>query len=203
MDDADEIRHLVATVGAAEIVTVDRDGTPLATLLPILWSEDGGTIIAHMARANQHWKSIEPGSRFLAIVAGPQAYVSPAWYPSKAEHGKAVPTWNYTAIHFTGSITVRDDLEWVRRAVTDLTQRHEGRRTEPWAVTDAPARYVDGQLKAIVGLELRVERVEAKAKLSQNRSAPDRGGVINGLEAEGGPREAEVAHLMRRGEATM
>ena len=187
---------MVDQIGAAEIVTVGPDGAPLSTLLPILWSEDGGTIIAHIARANQHWKAIEPDSRFLAIIAGPQAYISPSWYASKAEHGKVVPTWNYTAIHLTGTITVHDDLAWVRRAVTELTDRHEGRRTLPWAVTDAPAKYVDGQLKAIVGLRMTVQRVEAKAKLSQNRSEDDRAGVVTGLRAEGYDRDAQIADQM-------
>ena len=191
-------KHVIDVLGAAEIVTVGPDGTPLATLLPILWNEAGGTVIAHLARANDHWQHIEPGSRFLAIVAGPQAYVSPAWYASKAEHGRVVPTWNYTTVHLTGTITVHDDPEWVRRAVTELTDRHEKSRTIPWAVTDAPAQYVDGQLKAIVGLEMTVERVEAKAKLSQNRSAADHTGVIAGLNAEGGPHERSVAALMRQ-----
>ena len=197
-EDQAEIRRMIDSIGTAEIVTVGPDGTPLATLLPILWSEDGSTVIAHLARANDHWKHIKPGSRFLAIVAGPQAYVSPAWYASKAEHGRVVPTWNYTAVHLTGTITVHDDPEWVRGAVTELTERHEHPRTEPWAVTDAPTKFVDGQLKAIVGLEMTVERVEAKAKLSQNRSVGDRKGVINGLNAEGGPREMSVAALMHR-----
>lgn len=198
LEDQAEIRHMIDAIGTAEIVTVGPDGTPLATLLPILWSEDGSTVIAHLARANEHWKHIEPGSRCLAIVAGPQAYVSPAWYASKAEHGRVVPTWNYTAVHLTGTITVHDDPEWVRGAVTELTERHEHPRTEPWAVTDAPTKFVDGQLKAIVGLEMTVERVEAKAKLSQNRSVDDRKGVIAGLNTEGGPREMSVAMLMHQ-----
>lgn len=198
LDDAAEIRHIVEAIGSAEIVTVGPDGTPMSTLLPILWSEDGATVIAHMARANEHWKHIADDSRFLAIVAGPQAYVSPAWYASKAEHGKVVPTWNYTAVHLTGTITVHDDPAWVYRAVTELTERHEQPRAQPWAVTDAPPKYVDGQLKAIVGLQLRVERVEAKAKLSQNRSQADRAGVVDGLNAEGGSREADIAQMMDR-----
>lgn len=189
---------MVDGIGAADIVTVGPDGTPEATLLPILWSEDGGTIIAHMARANQHWTSIAPDSRFLAIVAGPQAYISPSWYASKAEHGRVVPTWNYTAIHLTGTVTVHDDPDWVRRAVTELTDRHEGRLTEPWTVTDAPPKYVEGQLRAIVGLKLCVEKVEAKAKLSQNRSDADRAGVVAGLKTEGNGREADIAALMDR-----
>jgi len=197
VNDQAEIRRMVEDIGTAEIVTVGLDGTPLATLLPILWSQDGATVIAHMARANEHWRAITPDSRVLAIVAGPQGYISPAWYASKAEHGKVVPTWNYTAIHLTGTITVHDDPEWVRRAVTELSDRHEQPRRQPWAVTDAPEKYVAGQLKAIVGLHMKVERVEAKAKLSQNRSADDRAGVIAGLNAEGGAREATVAALMR------
>ncbi|MGZ5371008.1 FMN-binding negative transcriptional regulator [Aeromicrobium sp.] len=197
IDDPAEIRDLVETTGTAQIVTVGPDCTPMSTLLPILWSKDGGTVIAHMARANEHWKHIANDSRFLAIIAGPQAYVSPAWYVSKAEHGKVVPTWNYSAVHLTGTITVHDDPEWVRRAVTELTDRHEQKRAEPWAVTDAPEKFVNGNLKAIVGLQMTVERVEAKAKLSQNRSADDRAGVIAGLDAEGGPREASVAARMR------
>lgn len=189
-----EVRDFVAAIGSAELVTVGSDGTPLATLLPILWSEDGGTVVAHMARANSHWRAIQPGSRALAIVAGPQAYISPAWYAAKAEHGRVVPTWNYSAVHLTGTLTVHDDLDWVRDAVTDLTVRHESPRTEPWAVTDAPETYIDKNLKAIVGLEMIVEQVDAKAKLSQNRSDEDRARVVSGLRAEG--RDPAVADAM-------
>ncbi|WP_332663527.1 FMN-binding negative transcriptional regulator [Aeromicrobium sp.] len=186
MDDPDEIRTFVESVGSAEIVTVGADGTPLATLLPVLWSADGGTVIAHMARANTHWRQIGDGSRFLAIVAGPQAYISPSWYAAKAEHGRVVPTWNYSAVHLSGTVRVRDDPAWVREAVTRLTDHHEQPREQPWAVTDAPETYIDKNLKAIVGLEMSVEHVEAKAKLSQNRSDADRAGVVAGLRAEGG-----------------
>jgi len=196
MDDPDEIRAFVAAVGSAELVTVGADGTPIATLLPVLWSEDGGTVVTHMARANQHWRSIPPASRALAVVAGPQAYVSPSWYASKAEHGRVVPTWNYSTVHLVGTVTVHDDPAWVRSAVTRLTDRHERPRDEPWAVTDAPAGYVDKQLRAIVGLEMTVERVQGKAKLSQNRSEADRAGVVTGLRREGRERDAQVAEMM-------
>jgi transcriptional regulator len=191
-----EVHAFVESIGSAEIVTVGEGGVPQATLLPILWSADGGTVIAHMARANVHWREIEPDSPCLAIVSGPQAYISPSWYAAKAEHGRVVPTWNYSAVHLTGTITVHDDPEWVRSAVTDLTDRHEQTRKSPWAVTDAPEKYVAGQLKAIVGLEMTVERVEAKAKLSQNRSDADQAGVIVGLRAEGG--NVDVANAMER-----
>lgn len=193
-----DVHDFVTAIASAEIVTVGKDGTPLATLLPILWAADGGTVVAHMARANSHWREIEPDSPCLAIVAGPQAYISPSWYASKAEHGRVVPTWNYSAVHLIGTITVHDDPEWVRRAVTDLTERHEQPREAPWAVTDAPEKYVSGQLKAIVGLEMTVERVDAKAKLSQNRPEADQDGAIAGLRVEGGNREAEVADAMEQ-----
>jgi transcriptional regulator len=189
-----DVHAFVTGIASAEIVTVGNDGTPLATLLPILWSEDGGTVIAHMARANPHWREIKDDEPCLAIVAGPQAYISPNWYATKAEHGRVVPTWNYSAVHLIGTIAVHDDPEWVRHAVTDLTDRHEQPRDSPWAVTDAPEKYVAGQLKAIVGLEMKVERVDAKAKLSQNRSAEDQDGVIVGLRAD--PGSPDVADAM-------
>ena len=134
----------------------------------------------------------------LAIVTDAEAYVSPAWYASKAEHGRVVPTWNYSAVHFTGRVRRHEDPEWLRRAVTLLTEQHESDRAESWAVTDAPATYIDKQLRAIVGLEVTIERVEAKAKLSQNRSEEDRAGVVAGLRAEGSGREATVADQMER-----
>ncbi|MCW2749339.1 MAG: transcriptional regulator [Aeromicrobium sp.] len=193
-----DVHAFVTGIASAEIVTVGKDGTPLATLLPILWSADGGTLIAHMARANSHWRKIEDDEPCLAIVAGPQAYISPNWYATKAEHGRVVPTWNYSAVHLIGTITVHDDPEWVRRAVTDLTERHEQPRPAPWAVTDAPEKYVAGQLKAIVGLEMTVERVDAKAKLSQNRSEADQDGVIVGLRADGTDRESGIADAMEQ-----
>ncbi len=191
-----EIRRMVDGLGTAELVTVGPDGTPVATLLPILWSDDGTRVVAHLARANPHWSLITPGSRALLIVAGPQAYVSPSWYAAKQEHGRVVPTWNYSSVHLTGTATVHDDPAWVRTAVTDLTERHEGSRTSPWAVSDAPEKYIAGQLKAIVGLEILVERVEAKAKLSQNRSAADRVGVVTGLRADATARSQDVADAM-------
>ena len=189
-----EIAGFLDAIGAAEVVTLAEDGYPVATLLPFV--REGDRLLLHMARANQHWRSIAPGSPALAIVAGAQAYVSPAWYASKQEHGRVVPTWNYSSVHLTGTVTVHDDEAWVRDLVGRLTDLHESHRDEPWAVTDAPPTYVDQQLRAIVGIELRVERIEAKAKLSQNRSAEDRAGVIDGLRREGGGREHEMADVM-------
>ena len=113
-------------------------------------------------------------------MTGPQAYISPTWYASKAEHGKVVPTWNYSVVQLTGRATVHDDVDWLQGAVDELVEQHEGHRESPWHSSDAPEKYISGQLRAIVGLEIAVERVEAKAKLSQNRSDEDRAGVVRG-----------------------
>jgi transcriptional regulator len=203
LEDLDEIQALVASVGSAQLVTLGPDGFPAATLLPVIWDHGRDRLVMHMARANQHWKAIGPGTPALAVVTGPEAYVSPAWYATKAEHGKVVPTWNYSAVHFTGRVSVTHDPEWLREAVTWLTDVHEGPRAaaghRAWSVDDPPAKYVEGQLRAIVGVELAIERVEAKAKLSQNRPEADRAGVVVGLRAErpdGERGEAQVAGRM-------
>jgi transcriptional regulator len=198
LDDDAAIRAMVRGIGAAELVTVGEDGYPLATRLPVVWEDD--RLVMHIARANPHWRSIpaDDDVAALAVVTDAEAYVSPAWYAAKAEHGRVVPTWNYSAIQIAGRVRRHDDPEWVRRAVTMLTERHEADRPDPWAVTDAPATYVDKQLKAIVGLELTIERVEGKVKLSQNRSEEDRAGVVAGLRTEGDGREATVADQMER-----
>lgn len=195
MDDA-EVGAFLESVGTAELVTTGSDGYPVATLLPFV--RDGDRLLMHMARANPHWQAIEPGTPALAIVAGAQAYVSPAWYATKHEHGRVVPTWNYSAVHLTGTVTTHHDEDWLRDLVGRLTDEHELGRPDPWAVDDAPAEYVRKQLRAIVGVELAVERVEAKAKLSQNRNDADRAGVVRGLEEEGGAAGVFVAGAMRR-----
>ncbi|MBL7501854.1 FMN-binding negative transcriptional regulator [Frankia sp. CNm7] len=184
VDDEAQVRDFVADRGSATLVTVGPDGQPDASLLPVLWEDD--LVVAHLARANDHWRRIATGGAAdgapaLLVVTGPEAYVSPSWYPSKAEHGRVVPTWNYSAVHLRGRVTVRDDAEWLRGVVTRLTDRHETGRELPWAVGDAPERYLERQLRAIVGVCLRVESVEAKAKWSQNRSDEDRAGVLAGL----------------------
>lgn len=195
LDDAEAIRRMVAEIGSAQLITVGPDGYPLATLLPVVWR--GDTVIAHLARANPHWTSIGADEPVLLVVTGPQAYISPSWYASKAQHGRVVPTWNYSVVQLTGRATVHDDAEWVRGAVDELVERHEGHREAPWRSADAPERYLQGQLRAIVGVEIAVERVEAKAKLSQNRSDEDGAGVVDGLLREDS-REAEaVAAQMR------
>ena len=213
LEDRAQISDFVARAGAADLVTFD--GTELtATLLPVLWDQDSaseangngggpgyGRLLGHIALANPQWKTAKPGVPALAIVHGPQAYISPGWYAAKQEHGRVVPTWNYVTVHFTGPVTFHRDPEWLRGLVTRLTTKYEGQREEPWHVTDAPPAFIDGQLRGIVGVELTVTRVEAKAKLSQNRGAADRAGAIEGLRGEDDPGSAEIADLMARREA--
>lgn len=195
MDDSD-VPAFLDSVATADLVTVGADGYPTSTLMPFL--RDGDRLLMHMARGNPHWQAIEPGTPALAIITGAQAYVSPAWYASKREHGRVVPTWNYSAVHLSGRVTAHHEASWLRDVVERLTERHEAHRPERWSVDDAPADYIEKQLRAIVGVELMVERVEAKAKLSQNRSAEDKSGVIEGLEQTGAVRDALVAEDMRR-----
>ena len=155
-----------------------------------------GRLLGHLALANPQWRSAGPGTVALAIVHGPQAYVSPSWYPSTARHGKMVPTWNYISVHFTGPLTVHRDAEWLRDLVGRLTSRHEDGRPAPWHVADAPREFIDSQLRAIVGIELTITTVEAKEKLSQNRNDEDRAGALAGLRGEPGPGPAAIAARM-------
>ncbi|OUZ10078.1 transcriptional regulator [Aeromicrobium sp. PE09-221] len=196
VDDDAEIRSFVAEVAAGEVVTSGHDGFPRSTRLPLVWRED--LLIAHFARANDHWREIADGSPVLVIVGGIEGYVSPSWYASKREHGRVVPTWNYESAQIRGRARVIEDPDWLRGAVTALTEAHERRRPDSWEVSDAPERFVEGQLRGIVGLEIRIEDVAAKAKLSQNRSAADRQGVVEGLDASDDPRDQILAERMRR-----
>ncbi len=193
--DEAELRAMVEAARTAWLITAGDDGVPAATLLPIIWRDS--TVIAHLAIANDHWRRIRPEMPCLLVCTGPDSYVSPSWYAAKAEHGRVVPTWNYTAVQLAGTVRVHQDPEWLRRAVTELTETHEGRRDQPWAVSDAPDQFVTGQLRGIVGIEVTVTAVEGKAKLSQNRSEADRDGVIHGLEAEPDRGSKAVAEAMR------
>lgn len=196
VEDETEVREMVASARAGWLVTVADDGTPMATLLPIMWQ--GPTVYAHLAKANPQWRHVHDSARGLLIVTGPDAYISPSWYPAKAEHGKVVPTWNYTAVHLIGTVRVHHEPEWLLQVVSELTDTHEQSRPHPWHVTDAPAQYIASQLRAIVGIELEIDRVEAKAKLSQNRSTPDQIGVIRGLRDDNQPGGPAITAAMER-----
>ncbi len=193
------VRDLLANVGAADLITATADGI-LATLLPMILDASGsrepgdwGALHGHVARNNAQWKTPVIGDA-LVIVRGPDAYISPGWYATKQEHGRVVPTWNYVTAHVYGRLVIHDDPAWVEANVRRLTVRHERDRRPPWSVDDAPEAYVAGQLKAIVGVEIVIDRVEGKFKLSQNRSDADIAGAIAGLESRG---EHDVSAAMR------
>ncbi len=199
--DAD-VRELLAHLAAAELITATADGL-LATMLPLIHEPAGATdaagergrLMGHLARNNRQWK-VPPIGEAMVIVRGPNAYISPAWYATKREHGRVVPTWNYITAHIHGRLIVHDDPDWVEANVRALTARHEGGRPEPWSVDDAPEAYIAGQLRAIVGVEIAIGRIEAKFKLSQNRSTDDVDGAIAGLEERG---DEPMAEAMRQG----
>ena len=149
-----------------------------------------------MSRANLQWRESDPEAEALIIFLGLDTYVSPNWYPAKQETGRVVPTWNYAAIHAYGRVSFFEDAERLRTVVTELTKRHEATFPAPWQVTDAPAAYIDSQLKAIVGFECRITRLEGKQKFNQNRSVEDRRGVIEGLRELEEERKLQVAELM-------
>ena len=177
---------LLALMKEHPLAMLVRGGGELAAdVLPVQVERvgDAWRITAHVARANPLWREAD-GQPVLLVFQGPQAYVSPNWYPSKFQHGKAVPTWNYAMVQVHGTLRAHDDAGWVRGMVTQLTERHESGRPVPWHVSDAPADFLEATLKAIVGIEIEVTRVEAKFKLSQNRDAADRTGVVLGLEAD-------------------
>ncbi|HEV8401625.1 MAG TPA: FMN-binding negative transcriptional regulator [Candidatus Limnocylindrales bacterium] len=198
-DDAD-VRELLRRPAAANLITATAEGL-LATMLPLAYDEGEsrpglgpwGALMGHVARNNRQWRVPAVGDA-LVIVQGPDAYVSPAWYATKREHGRVVPTWNYIIAQVHGRLVVHDDPAWVEANVRRLTALHERARTEPWSVDDAPRPYVEGQLRAIVGVEVVIDRVEGKWKLSQNRSVADMTGAIEGLEALG---EHDVSSAMR------
>jgi transcriptional regulator len=197
-DDA-TVRDLLDRHGAADLVTVTGAG-PVATLLPFVHDPDDGphgALLGHVARNNEQWRLPAEGES-LVIVRGPDAYVSPGWYASKAEHGRVVPTWNYVTAHVYGRVTWHDDPVFVEDVVRRLTAKHEGALHEggsasaPWTVDDAPRPFVEGQLRAVVGVRVAITRVEAKVKLSQNRPVADVDGVVAGLAARGDQPSADA-----------
>lgn len=167
---------------------VQHQGELLVNHIPFLLDAElgaHGTLVGHVARANPVWQALAAGAPSVVVFMGPQAYVSPNWYPGKHTHGKAVPTWNYATVHAHGVAQAFDDPARVLEVVTRLTQRHEAAQAQPWQVVDAPPEYVRGLLKAIVGIEIPVQRWIGKFKLSQNRPLADRLGVAAGLVGQG------------------
>ncbi|MEI9421204.1 FMN-binding negative transcriptional regulator [Mesorhizobium sp. Cs1299R1N1] len=196
-DDKDSLMATIRAARLANLVTATADG-PLATPLPLFLDEtegEHGVIHGHLARANPQWRVPAVGNG-LAIFMGPDAYVTPAWYATKQETGKVVPTWNYAAVHAYGPVEFFDDADRLLEVVTRLTNLHEGARAAPWAVSDAPPDFIQSQLRGIVGLRMPVVRLEGKRKMSQNRNAADRAGVATGLATSERPSDREVSSLI-------
>ena len=195
------VRELLEKHGAADLVTLTEEGL-VATMLPFAYVpspvEGLGALHGHVARNNSQWKLPARGEA-LAIVRGPDSYISPSFYAAKAEHGRVVPTWNYVTAHVYGELIVHDDPPWTESVVRRLTAKHEAANENAWRVDDAPRAFIEGQLRAIVGLELKITRIEAKAKLSQNRPATDVPGVIGGLRERGDTPMAEAVQRANAG----
>lgn len=198
-DRVDVLHDAIRLGGLATLVTMTADGL-IASHLPLLVDPDPapyGTLVGHLARANPQTSQSEPGVQAMVMFHGPDGYISPSLYATMKDTGKVVPTWNYVAIHAYGTLEFFDDPGRLLDVVTRLTERHESTRAKPWAVSDAPADFVQGMLRGIVGLALPIARLEGKVKMSQNRPAIDHAGVIEGLRAEGrGDLAAQVAQAL-------
>ena len=201
--DRDTLHALIRAHPLGLMVSATAEG-PVADLVPFLLDADAGAhgrLRAHVARANPQWKLIasQPGMPVLAVFQGTDGYITPSWYETKRETGKVVPTWNYAIVQARGRAVIRDDPEWIGRQIADLTACHEGGRAEPWAVTDAPAPFIAAQMKGIVGIEIEIANLAGKWKVSQNRPAADRAGVVAGVESQAGnPASQDMAGLVRK-----
>ncbi len=200
LEDEAALHDVIRANPLAHLVTAGPGGL-LANPVPfILHAEEGerGVLRAHLARPNGQWRELETGAETLVIFQGREAYVTPSWYASKKEHGKVVPTWNYVVVQARGVARVVHDGAWLVNHVATLSDVHEQGREHPWAVTDAPAGYVEALARGIVGIEIEIRTLSGKFKLSQNRPAADRAGVVEGLAREPSAAAADVAELVRR-----
>ena len=181
-DRIDVLHKLMADQPFASLITVGSSGL-FASHIPMVLEQNGamGRLKGHISRANTQWRDYSPTVEALAIFSGPQHYITPSWYLEKQETGKVVPTWNYVVVHAYGYLKVIEDREWLMAHLEKLTGIHEAESPVPWKISDAPADYVASQIKGIVGLEMDIDRLEGKWKVSQNRSAEDRTGVAQGL----------------------
>jgi transcriptional regulator len=197
LGDVAEQQALMRAYPFAALITTGDAGFEVTHLPTVLKSEGAlGVVECHVSRANPHWKEIAKNGRGLLVYTGPEAYITPNWYPSKAAHGKAVPTWNYAVVHAHGIAEIIDDRAWLVRHVGELTDQHELGSAGPWAITDAPGNYIEVMSRGIVGMRFAIERLEGKAKMSQNRELPDRAGVVAGLKSRGTEADTKVADLV-------
>lgn len=198
-EDRLDVMHGLMRAHPLAMLVTSGEGGLMANLVPFLvdsGSGERGMLRAHLAKANDQLAALRAGSEAMVLFQGPNAYVTPSWYASKAENHKVVPTWNYATVHAWGTPRVIDDPDWLRRQVGELTDASERERQVPWSVDDAPGPFVVGQLKGIVGLEIPIARIEGKWKVSQNRTLPDRHGVVEGLTRDR-PDAADMAALVR------
>jgi transcriptional regulator len=199
-DDRATLHAMIRAARLSMLVSNGADGFPEVSYLPLLFdAADGanGSLLGHLARANPHWKWLAETGRATAIFNGPDAYVSPAWYPTKQVHHKHVPTWNYEAVHAVCRVEIFDDAARLRDVVSRLTERFEAGRAEPWTIDQAPPDYIAMMLKAIVGVKLTIEELHGKRKLSQNREPADQQGVRDALAASTDPGDQGVLRSMR------
>ena len=197
VEDVPQMHALMRARPFATLVSAGSAGLYGSHLPTVLKDEaQFGVIECHLARANPHCKDLGEVGEALMIFQGPQGYVTPNWYPSKAQHGKVVPTWNYAVVHAYGRAEVINDAEWLRRHVTELTAQQERIEARPWAVSDAPKPYVDTMLRGIVGFRFAITRLEGKWKMSQNREIQDADGVVSGLGRRNQGDDLEVASIV-------
>ncbi|MBV9251556.1 MAG: FMN-binding negative transcriptional regulator [Acetobacteraceae bacterium] len=199
VDDLPQMHALMRARPFAALISAGSHGL-YATHLPTVLKEDGpyGVLEFHLARANPHWKYLAEGEEALVIFQGPEGYITPNWYPSKAEHQKVVPTWNYAVVHAYGRPEVIEDTDWIRRHVAELTAQQERHEVRPWAVTDAPATFIAAMARSIIGFRFAITRLEGKWKMSQNRETRDRAGVVTGLRRRGTGDDLETAEMVSR-----
>jgi transcriptional regulator len=193
-DDTATLVALARRAGFGHLVVV-VDGAPVSTPVPFVIDDAGTSVRMHVARPNDVWRAAPCAA--LLVVPVSDAYVSPSWYPSKAEHGKVVPTWNYEVVHAHGRLVAHDDADWVRRQITDLTDTNEAPLADPWSVDDPPGGYVEQLQRGIVGVELVVDRLEGKRKLGQNRGDDDRLGAADRMARAGLRGAPDVSRAMR------
>jgi transcriptional regulator len=202
MTDQSEMLALMKANPFAALISHDSDGLT-ATHMPTITRRDGETFVVecHLARPNPHWKRLaaNPDAEAMMIFSGPDAYIRPGWYPSKAEHGKAVPTWNYAIVHAYGRAEIIQDGAWLLRHVTELSAQQESPYEMPWKTGDAPAQYIAALVRGIVGIRLSVAGIEAKAKMGQNRDSRDALGAADGLVARAERSDLAVSEMMRAG----
>jgi transcriptional regulator len=197
VEDVAEMHALMRARPFAALVSAGAAGL-YASHLPTVLKDDGpyGVIECHLARANPHVTDLGAGGEALMMFQGPEGYITPNWYPSKAQHGKVVPTWNFAAVHAYGRPEVMKDKDWLRRHVTELTAQQERSEAKPWALSDAPDNYIEVMLRGIVGFRFAITRLKGKWKMSQNRELQDQAGVVQGLRTRGSGDDLEIAQLV-------